>query len=116
MMAVPAEAGDRLRKCVLLLSSDQDGEVIAAARAIDRTLSSMGMDWHDLADAVAGPALPAPEDNVERFLSSLDTIATRPADREWISRLSRFYARRGFLTGKQMAVLADIAGRCCHAA
>ena len=115
MMALPVEAGGRLRKCILLLSSDHDGEVLAAARGIGRTLTSLGMGWHDLADAVAGPALPAP-DNVERLLSSLDAVATRPADRQWIARLTRYYARHGRLSDKQMAVLSDISGRCRRAA
>lgn len=114
MMALPVEAGDRLRKCVLLLSSDQDGEVLAAARAIDRTLTSLGIDWHDLADAIAEPTLPGP-DNVMRFLRSLDSIVTDHADRHWIKRLTRFYEIHGRLSDKQMAVVNDIARRCGHA-
>lgn len=111
MMELPVEAGDRLRKCVLLLSSDQDGEVLSAARAIGRTLTSLGLNWHDFANAIAGPALPKP-DRIEQILRALDAIATHPADRHWIERLTRFYARYGRLSDKQMAVLADIARRC----
>lgn len=115
MTALSAEACLRLRKCVLLLSSDQDGEVLSAARAIGRTLTSLGLDWHDFASALTGTALPAPADRVERVLSSLDAVATHPADRLWIGRLSRYYARHGRLSERQMAVLSDIAGRCRHA-
>src|SRR5262249_10195629 len=39
----------RLEKLILLLSSTCDGEVTAAARAIDRVLRSNGQDWHDVA-------------------------------------------------------------------
>jgi hypothetical protein len=43
-----AQIAGRLRKLVLLLSSNRDGEVVGAARAIDRALRSAGCDWHDL--------------------------------------------------------------------
>jgi hypothetical protein len=33
------------------LGSTHDGEVIATARAIDRTLKAAACDWHDLATA-----------------------------------------------------------------
>jgi hypothetical protein len=42
----------RLRKLVLLLSSDQPGEVLAAVAAIQRALQTAGADWHDLASAL----------------------------------------------------------------
>ncbi len=38
-----------------MLSSDHDGEVIGAARAIGRTLQDAGADWHALADAISFP-------------------------------------------------------------
>ena len=40
---------ERLAKLVLMLSSDRDGEVVSAARAIGRTLRSGGTDWHAFA-------------------------------------------------------------------
>ncbi len=39
----------RLTKMMVLLSSDQSGEVVAAAAAIGRMLNGAGMTWHDLA-------------------------------------------------------------------
>src|SRR5262245_8641080 len=42
----------RLRRLVLMLSSAHDGEIIAAAAAIGRTLAAAGLDWHALADTV----------------------------------------------------------------
>jgi hypothetical protein len=36
------------------LATDQDGEVVATARAIQRTLGSAGLDYHDLAASIAG--------------------------------------------------------------
>ena len=40
---------ERLEKLLLMLSSDQPGEVVNAARAIGRALRDNGRDWHDLA-------------------------------------------------------------------
>src|SRR5262245_45244359 len=42
----------KLGRFIRLLGSDQDGEVVAAARALVRTLSSAGADLHALADHV----------------------------------------------------------------
>ena len=44
-----------LAKLVRLLSSDKDGEVLAAALAIKRTLAAEGSDIHALADALCRP-------------------------------------------------------------
>lgn len=47
------------KKFFLLLSSQNDGEVVAAARAIGRKLKAEGKDWHWLADQL-GAGLPKP--------------------------------------------------------
>lgn len=56
-MAKPltAETKARLGKLVLLLASDQMGEVNAAAAAIRRTLKAAGVDLHDFAGAITSP-------------------------------------------------------------
>jgi hypothetical protein len=51
-------ADDRLRKLVLMLSSDQPGEVAAAAKAIDRVLKVEGRDWNWLAAKLADNEAP----------------------------------------------------------
>jgi hypothetical protein len=43
---------EKSRRCVRMLSSDRDGEVVAAARALCRTLKSNGLDIHALADSI----------------------------------------------------------------
>ena len=45
-------ATDKLGKLIRLLSSDRDGEVLAAASAIKRTLAAEGSDIHALADTL----------------------------------------------------------------
>lgn len=46
----------RLEKLLLMLSSERDGEVVNAARAISRTLQTIGADWHDLTTGLLAPA------------------------------------------------------------
>jgi hypothetical protein len=43
---------DKLGKLLRLLSSDRDGEVVGAARAIVRTLDGAGLDIHALAESL----------------------------------------------------------------
>ena len=55
MLEVMSE--EKLQKLIKLLSSPNDGEVVAAARAILRTLEADGADIHELADRVGGRKL-----------------------------------------------------------
>src|SRR5271165_2052604 len=52
MTAALAVVAPRIGQLIRLLGSDQDGEVVAAARALGRTLASVGADFHTLADVV----------------------------------------------------------------
>ena len=47
-----APIAPQLSKLIPLLASDQDGEVVATARAIGRVLTTKGLDWSDLSQAV----------------------------------------------------------------
>ena len=49
-------AQDKLSKLLRMLSSDKDGEVLAATAGIKRTLATEGLDIHSLADALCQPA------------------------------------------------------------
>src|SRR5215207_6090974 len=55
-MTTLAPVAPRLSKLLALLSSDHDGEVLAAARAIRRTLGRAGLSLHDLAAAITASA------------------------------------------------------------
>jgi hypothetical protein len=48
---------DKVRKLIRLLSSDQDGEALAAARALRGTLHRGGRDVHWLAERVSGASV-----------------------------------------------------------
>ena len=85
----------KLQRLLLLLSSDQPGEVVAAAAAIKRTLKSAGCDFHDL---VAG-------------LSSLPrTHEPRQGHDEDFWRAMRDFclARRSLLRGRELAFLTNL--------
>lgn len=49
------EIAPKLSKLIPLLASDQPGEVVSAAAAIQRTLKSAGCDFHDLVNAIGSP-------------------------------------------------------------
>ena len=51
-MSDMAIVAPRLTKLIPLLSSDHDGEVVATVRAINRTLKGVGMDFHNLVEAL----------------------------------------------------------------
>jgi hypothetical protein len=56
--------GHRVGQLIRMLSSDQPGEVGAAAQALNRTLISAGLDIHKLADVVeAGLQRPLPSEH-----------------------------------------------------
>jgi hypothetical protein len=50
-------AAEKLEKLIKMLSSDRDGEVVAAARAIKRTLDGAGSDIHEFAERIKGAKL-----------------------------------------------------------
>jgi hypothetical protein len=59
MTAALAVVAPRIGQLIRLLGSDQDGEVVAAARALGRTLASVGEDFHTLADTIERSTAPA---------------------------------------------------------
>jgi hypothetical protein len=50
----------RIPMLIRLLASDSDGEVVAAARALRRTLCGAGLDMNDLADCLEIPSQQSP--------------------------------------------------------
>jgi hypothetical protein len=59
MTGLPDTLAPKVARLVRLLGSPVDGESLAAARALDRTLKGAGPDLHDLAAIVERPE-PAP--------------------------------------------------------
>jgi|UPI00056541BB hypothetical protein len=53
--SLPLVETERLKKLILMLSSDHDGERQAAISKIGQLLSRCSLDWHDLAVALTKP-------------------------------------------------------------
>ena len=62
----------KLHKLVLMLSSPNAGEVIAAAAAIDRTLKQAGTDWHGFAAALTYEPSPPPPPRASPHATTAD--------------------------------------------
>jgi hypothetical protein len=85
----------RLRQLLLLLSSDQPGEVIAAAAAIKRTLRSGGCDFHDLvAGLTASPSL-APNSQAS-------------SDGDWRAMRDVCMKHQNRLSAREMEIVTDL--------
>jgi hypothetical protein len=114
---------ERLGKLLLLLSSDQPGEVFNAARAIERTLRATGKDWYDLARRLSVPAKKHTGEQPSRHDSNNNwrimhkycgthVSTLRPREREFIESLGDW---RGDLTEKQHVWLVSIYQRLSRA-
>ena len=58
--SVPVTVAPRIAALVRMLASPADGEALNAARALGRTLSSAGLDFHPLASLVEHPIVSPP--------------------------------------------------------
>jgi hypothetical protein len=105
----------RLKKLLLMLSSDRDGEVVNAARLIDTTLRGAGCDWHDLTTRLLVPG-ETQTSRSDRNDDSQDwhtmrqfclrhAHLLRPREREFLINLGEWH---GDLTEKQFAWLDSI--------
>jgi hypothetical protein len=105
----------KLAKLIRLLGSNRDGEVIAAARALQRTLEASGKDLHDLADAVTAGLRPPPPPR-QRSLAPPEPDRTNWEAMAWYCHFHRFQLRSGerervadYLLGQ---AFYDSDGRC----
>jgi hypothetical protein len=73
-----------LARLIPRLGSPHDGEVVATARAIERTLKSQKLDWHDVAEAVTAP----PPTRWEYKPPRSESDVARQM-REWLEVISR---------------------------
>lgn len=106
---------ERLGQLILLLSSPHDGEKVAACGAILRTLASVGLDLHALADIVRRAAAGEGPSKEEASPQARATwclrvgVATLSArERKFLHDIAR---ARYPLSDRQRAWLAAIAAR-----
>jgi hypothetical protein len=99
----------RIGQLIRLLGSDQDGEVVAAARALGRTLASVGEDFHTLADTIerAAPATTHHECDHRSMARWLLDSGARLSPKEW-SFVSGMSTRLGSLSERQEVWLRAI--------
>jgi hypothetical protein len=82
-----AEQTERIKKLVRMLSSEREGEVVAAAHALVRTLRANGSDIHTLADSIGSGKLS--EADMQRLYGAGYDDGKRAAERQ---QPARFYS------------------------
>jgi hypothetical protein len=92
----------RLKKLLLMLSPDREGEVLNAARMIGSTLKDAGRDWHDLAGVLINPAAPRPKPQPPHDQRDSDA-------RDWRQQHAFCVERRYLLRGRELEFITDIA-------
>lgn len=95
-MSTLAPIADKLSKLVRMLTSDQDGEVVAAARSINRTLKNAGLDIHVLAAAIERGNVASGTPNAPAWHSVACECAAHP-ERLRSEKRTRFRGRHGGL-------------------
>jgi len=90
----------KLAKLLPLLASDKDGEVVATARAIDRTLRAAGLDLHALAARL----------NAETRIVYRDPPQREPQTWSEVARWCRDH-ERGRLADHERKFIRDMAAR-----
>ena len=112
-------ATQKLEKLVRLLSSDKDHEVLAAARAITRTLSAAHSDIHELAARVKGVS----EADMQRIFDAgvqegKDAAAAagfKSTEGPTYYEMALFCEERsGHLSGKEQGFISDMVRWCAR--
>lgn len=112
---------ERLKKLIRVLSSDKDGEVIAAVKAIERQLKWANLSFHDLADMLTARIVEAirvrvveidrtQRDWIEAADKMIESGKLKTAEWEFVTDMKRrFTLKPGFEpTEKQMYWFADL--------
>jgi hypothetical protein len=64
-VTMTSSAASRVGQFIRLLGSDKSGEIVAASRAIRRTLATAGLDLHDFAGLAERALAPRPEAEID---------------------------------------------------
>lgn len=82
----------KLTKLLPLLGTNHDGEALAAVRAIERTLKSAGLDFHDLASSLEAAATlnrdPQTWEEVAIWCRENDHGHLTPKEREFVTSVA----------------------------
>ncbi|MDP2359039.1 MAG: hypothetical protein Q8M31_23680 [Beijerinckiaceae bacterium] len=110
----------KVAKLIPLLATDSEGECIATVRAITRTLTSAGTDWHELAEVlvpgakVASTAAAQPFNGYPRKSASPPSFVLMSSRerQEWLDALDR---SEGVLNEWERGFIDRLAVRFRHA-
>jgi hypothetical protein len=102
MIARLDQIAPRLKKLLLMLSSERDGEVVNAARLIGSTLQNAGRDWHDLAGVLTDPTAP-PRPKREPPRDDRD-----PDSADWREQRDFCLEHRRLLRGRELEFVTDL--------
>jgi hypothetical protein len=99
-----------------MLSSDLDGEVLAAVAAIKRTLTKGGADFHDLTKAVCGGGAKTSSnhsnDNAQRNRKRYDyTPPPSDYDEEQMAKVHYCLDRKSRLRGKEIEFVEGLTAK-----
>jgi hypothetical protein len=111
-MGALVDVAPKLAKLLALLAGDSDGEVIATARAIGRTLASAEADWHDLVRVLTEPPTEKDSDPDAELPFVLRCLHGHPSLNDWeskfIASIASLQARKRTLSEKQRAAVMRI--------
>jgi hypothetical protein len=116
-MTALAPIAPKIAKLIPLLSSDKDGEVLAATRAIERTLKSAGLDLHALAAAIGDPPpvppeiLPTTQAEIAAWCVRHDNGFFEDRQRQFVIDMVRLLAAGATLTERQAGWLKILYAR-----
>lgn len=119
MIAIASHARPKIARLVALLATDSDGECLAAARALGRTLDSVGLDFNDLAAAIEVGGL---EDSrscetwstvrsVDALKALLASNRLSQWERSFVNDIARLLYAGGGLSAAQLHKLQEIYGQ-----
>lgn len=99
---------ERLTKLLMMTTSDNDGEALAAMRKANSLLAKANMNWEnfigiktkveDVMKKHDDPAIP------KMFAAVLKSAKGSPFI-EWVKSAQRYYGERGYLTNRQYETL-----------
>jgi hypothetical protein len=104
-MTLPATLATKLKLLIPRLASEFEGEIVATIRAINRTLRSAKLDWHDLAQAISDEPRP------EIVFVYRDRPSREPDTWLTIARYCRDNALKGRLSAKEREFIHDMCRR-----
>jgi hypothetical protein len=113
-MSTLSPIAEKLGKLVRMLTSDHDGEVVAAARSINRALKSAGLDIHVLAAVIEHSGMNNTKPNVPTWHSVACECAAHPErlqsekERAFIADMVVWTRLRGEPTERQAQWLRSI--------